>query len=172
MAGDRSSRVKPHSQQRRTSSASMTSSTTTSPLPPASKLCSKTYKKASQLYLTRRLQQALVALEPAIKRPSLADGGDNVAAAPIATTTSTWRIKVWNLYVTLLSAIVELGPEEGKATFGQKEWKEIVSKVRDGSVWQIVVQTGYNGVEGAVDADVVYNLLVGCVFIPTKMNIC
>ena len=147
-AGDRSSRAS----QRRASSSSTT--TTTSSLPPAAKLCSKTYKKASQLYLTRRLQQCLLELEPVIK-----DGDNsNNNAPPIATAPNTWRIKLWNLYITLLNAIVELGPEEGKAAFGQKEWKEIASKVRDGSIWQSVVQIGYNGVEGAVDADVVYNL--------------
>jgi hypothetical protein len=70
------------------------------------------------------------------------------------------RIKVWNLYITILSAIVELGPEDGKIQFGQKEWKAIASKVRDGGIWETVVQAGYGGREGAVDADVVYNLFV------------
>ena len=67
---------------------------------------------------------------------------------------------MWNLYITLLSAIVDLGPEEGKSAFGQKTWKDIASNVRDGNIWQTVVQIGYSDVEGAVDAEVVYNLLV------------
>lgn len=67
---------------------------------------------------------------------------------------------MWNLYITLLSAIVDLGPEEGKNTFGQKEWKAISSQVREGTIWENVVQTGYKGLEGSVDAEVVYNLLV------------
>lgn len=128
-----------------------------------SKLRSQTYKKASQLYLTRRLQEALAALEPVISAPRANDeqytnGDDSVPL--IATASSTWRIKVWNLYITLLSAIVDLGPEEGKKTFGQKEWKTISSNVRDGAIWETVVQMGYKGLEGSVDAEVVYNLLV------------
>ena len=67
---------------------------------------------------------------------------------------------MWNLYIALLSEIVDLGPDEGKKAFGQKEWKNIASKVRDGETWQNVVQLGYNGIEGAVDADVVYSLSV------------
>ncbi|KAL4871160.1 hypothetical protein BDV12DRAFT_38472 [Aspergillus spectabilis] len=126
-----------------------------------SKLCSKTYKKASQLFLTRRLQEALVSLEPVIPVRSGDDdnevnGTDSVS--PIATVPPTWRIKVWNLYITLLSAIIDLGPEEGKRTIGQKEWKDISTQVRDGGIWEKVVQTGYQGREGSVDAEVVYNL--------------
>ncbi|PYH85886.1 peroxisome proliferation protein peroxin 26 [Aspergillus uvarum CBS 121591] len=142
----------------------LSSATSTPPLSP-SKLCSKTYKKASHLFLTRRLQEALAALEPAITSPSGNDdqftNGDSSSALggpPIASAQPTWRIKVWNLYITLLSGIVDLGPEEGKAVFGQKEWKAISSQVREGQIWETVVQTGYQGLEGSVDAEVVYNL--------------
>lgn len=143
-----------------------------SSLPP-SKLCSKTYKKSSHLYLTRRLQEALSTLEPVITAPSVEGeqftNGDSTGPVPalIATVPSSWRIKVWNLYIALLSAIVDLGSEEGKKTFGQKEWKEIASKVRDGDIWETVVRIGYNGVEGSVDAEVVYNLSVK----PPRKNI-
>jgi len=129
------------------------------------KLCSKTYKKASQLYLTRRLPESLASLQPIVNVPSSQDhqytNGDSAAAvAPIATAPGTWRIKVWNLYITLLSAIVDLGAEEGKNQFGQKEWKTIATQVREGGIWQTVVQVGYQGREGSVDAEVVYNLSV------------
>ncbi|KAJ5811472.1 hypothetical protein N7474_007773 [Penicillium riverlandense] len=141
------------------SQLSSPSSTSTSTSP--TKLCSKTYKKASQLYLTRRLPEALSTLQPII---TVADdqqpNGDHpsTAVAPIATAPSTWRIKVWNLYITLLSAIVDLGAEEGKKQFGQKEWKAIATQVREGGIWETVVQIGYRGREGSVDAEVVYNL--------------
>ncbi|KAL2864457.1 protein pex26 [Aspergillus lucknowensis] len=135
-------------------------SASTSSLSP-SKFCSKTYKKASQLFLTRRLQEALVSLEPVITANRGNDdqevNGDS-SVAPIATVPPTWRIKVWNLYITLLSAIIDLGPEEGKRIIGQKEWKAISTQVRDGGIWETVVQTGYQGREGSVDAEVVYNL--------------
>lgn len=137
-------------------------SASTSSLSP-SKLCSKTYKKASQLFLTRRLQEALVSLEPVITAKNGNDdqdvnGVDSVP--PIGTVPATWRIKIWNLYVTLLSAIIDLGPEEGKAMIGQKEWKDISTQVRDGTIWEKVVQIGYQGREGSIDAEVVYNLYV------------
>lgn len=146
-------------------SASQRLSSSTSSLPPA-KLCSQTYKNASQLYLTRRLQESLAALEPVIAVPVLTNDeyvtGDEekLSLAPIATAPSTWRIKIWNLYITLLSAIVDLGAEEGKQAVGHKTWKDVVAKVRDGTIWETVVQTGYRGFEGSVDAEVVYNLCV------------
>lgn len=65
---------------------------------------------------------------------------------------------MWNLYITLLSAIVDLGPEDGKNELGQKEWKNLASKVREGEIWETIVQVGYRGMEGSVDVDVVYNL--------------
>lgn len=67
---------------------------------------------------------------------------------------------MWNLYITLLSAIVDLGAEEGKKQFGQKEWKGIASQVREGGIWETVVEVGYQNREGSVDAEVVYNLSV------------
>lgn len=145
------------------SSSQLTSSSSSSSLSNA-KLCSQTYKSASQLFLTRRLQEALAVLTPIITVPtvqddvSLNESDDKTALAPIVTASSTVRIKVWNLYITLLSNIVSLDPDEGKREFGQKEWKALVSKVRDGSVWEEIVQIGYRGLEGSVDADVVFNL--------------
>ncbi|RAQ52573.1 peroxin 26 [Aspergillus flavus] len=135
-------------------------STSASSLSP-SKICSKTYKKASQLYLTRRLQETLTTLEPILTTSQTNDdqyANGNESLPPIAMAQASVRIKVWNLYITLLSAILDLGPEEGKATFGQKEWKAISTKVREGEIWETVVQTGYKGREGSVDAEVVYNL--------------
>ncbi|EER25193.1 hypothetical protein CPC735_017960 [Coccidioides posadasii C735 delta SOWgp] len=124
----------------------------------------QTYKQASQLFLTRRLQESLSVIEPLVT-PSPSNeshqqqtNGNGVAVAPVASASSNLKIKVWNLYITLLSSIVNLGPEEGKRQIGQKEWKTLASKVRDGEIWDTVVQVGYNGREGSVDADVVYNL--------------
>ncbi|KAJ5098048.1 hypothetical protein N7532_005049 [Penicillium argentinense] len=126
-----------------------------SPSSPASptKLCSKTYKKASQLYLTRRLPESLSSLQPIIAGESPQDeqytNGDYVAAvAPIAIAPSTWRIKrnsrPWR--------------RGGENQFGQKEWKNMATQVREGGIWDTVVQIGYQGREGSVDAEVVYNL--------------
>jgi hypothetical protein len=65
---------------------------------------------------------------------------------------------VWSLYLTILNAIVEMDPDEGKAAFGSQEWRALCAKVREGSVWEDVVRNGYHGVEGEVDSEVVINL--------------
>lgn len=123
---------------------------------------SKTYKQASQLYLTRRLAEAYEALQPVIKRPEQANGtqsdDDHPLLAPIATATTSQRIKIWSLYASLLNAILDLGTEEGKSEFGQKQYREIVRVVQSSEVWEQVVQEGYRGREASVDAEVVYNL--------------
>lgn len=145
-------------------SSSQTLYNSTSSLP-SSKLCSQTYKSASQLFLTRRLQESYNTLIPIVTAQTTSNDlqitngdGNPSTLAPIAYASSNVRIKVWNLYITLLSNIIDLGPEEGKKEFGQKEWKALVAKVRDGSIWEEIVQTGYQGLEGSVDADVINNL--------------
>jgi hypothetical protein len=110
--------------------------------------------------LTRRLPEALATIEPAITAPSFRarnEETESAELAPVATASRSTRIKIWNLYLTILNAIIELGPEDGKNAIGSKEWRSIVSKVRDGTVWEDIVRDGY-GVEGDVDSDVVINL--------------
>ena len=130
----------------------------------ASAEISKTYKHASQLYLTRRLAEAYEALQSVVTPPTQTNGhhSDDDAAplAPIATATTSQRIKTWSLYAALLNAILELSNEEGKQEFGQKLYREIVRSVQSSEVWYQVVQDGYRGRESSVDAEVVYNLLV------------
>jgi len=124
----------------------------------------KAYRQAAQLFLTRRLPEALSTIEPIITRAPQDDAngkshdGELVGYAPIATASRGTRVKVWSFYLTFLNAVVELGAEEGKHAFGSTRWKQLVSKCRDGSVWDDVVRDGYAGVEGDVDADVVVNL--------------
>lgn len=140
------------------------SRTLKSPTKGSSSLISKTYKQASNLFLTRRLPDALQTLEPIIIPPKL-DGDEDQHEqseakdpAPIAGASKSARVKVWNLYITLLNAIVELGSEDGKAQFGTSQWRALVAKVRDGNVWEDVVRDGYHGRESRVDADVISNL--------------
>ncbi|RYP31138.1 hypothetical protein DL767_005891 [Monosporascus sp. MG133] len=126
---------------------------------PSSSSISKTYRQASQLFLTRRLPEALSTVQPLITPPAEdADRSGHTEPAPVARASRSTRIKVWSLYLTILNAILELEPDEGKDTFGVQEWRALCSKVRDGDVWEEVVQFGYHGVEGDVDSDVVINL--------------
>lgn len=123
------------------------------------------YKQASALFLTRRLPEALHTLEQIISRDHLtnenSDGEESNTTSPIASASKNTRVKVWNLYLALLNAIIELGPEDGKNLFGNQRWRSMVAKVRDGAVWDEVVHVGYWGIEGNVDADIVSNLY-GC----------
>ena len=119
---------------------------------------SKVYKHASQLFLTRRLLESYEALQPVITPPNQSNPDDSPALAPIATATTSQRIKIWSLYVTLLNSILELGDAEGKQVFGSKEYREIVRRVQNGDIWEQVVKDGYHNREGSVDAEVVYNL--------------
>lgn len=127
----------------------------------------KTYRNAAQLYLTRRLSEALDAIEPVVVpeqtvRKNQANGtplSENASqAAPVAASSRGTRVKVWSFYLTLLNAIIELGPEEGKLTFGSGKWKALASKARDGSIWDEVIIHGYAGNETTVDGEVVANL--------------
>lgn len=123
----------------------------------------KAYRQAAQLFLTRRLPEALSTIEPIITPPPQDDAngaynGDLSAFAPVAAASRGTRVKVWSFYLTFLNSVVELGAEEGKQAFGSTRWKQLVSKCRDGSVWEDVVRDGYAGVEGDVDAEVVVNL--------------
>lgn len=129
----------------------------------ASSNISKTYKQASSLFLTRRLPEALSALEPILAAtvpsdPATSGDEETPKQAPIAGAKESSRIKVWNLYLTLLNTIIELGPDDGRAAFGSREWRNLVAKVQDGSIWEEVVQIGYGGFEGNLDADVVVSL--------------
>jgi len=125
----------------------------------------KAYRQAAQLFLTRRLPEALSTIEPIIAPPAHEHvddmhDGDLVGYAPIATASRGTRVKVWSFYLTFLNSVVELGADEGKHAFGSMRWKQLVSKCRDGSVWDDVVRDGYAGQEGDVDAEVVVNLYV------------
>ena len=114
----------------------------------------KTYHQSSTLFLTRRLPEALTTLQPLIT-PRHASDGSVLEPAPVARASRVTRIKVWSLYLTILNAIVEMEPVEGKDAFGVQEWRALCGKVRDGGVWEEVVRNGYHGVEGDVDSDVV-----------------
>ncbi|KAF2716782.1 hypothetical protein K431DRAFT_234628 [Polychaeton citri CBS 116435] len=137
----------------------------------------RTYKEATQLYLTKRFKEALETLEPIIspRRASEASAINGLAAengavdasgndgqlqgdAPVAQSSRGTRTKVWVFYLSLLHAIIEMGAEEGRLQFGSGKWKELALKARDGKVWEEVVQHGFGGNEGNVDPDVVVNL--------------
>lgn len=127
----------------------------------ASSEISKTYKHASQLYLTRRLAEAYEALQSVIKplvQQNGHDEADGPVLAPIATASASQRIKTWSLFAALLNAAIDLGSDEGAREFGQKQYREILKLVQNGDVWEQVVQNGYRGREDSVDAEVVYNL--------------
>ncbi|KAI1426023.1 hypothetical protein F5Y12DRAFT_744595 [Xylaria sp. FL1777] len=139
-------------------SSSISSLVSTNPRVAPSQI-SKTYRQASQLFLTRRLPEALSTLLPLITPSTEGNEADgSTEPAPVVRASRATRIKVWSLYLTILNAILELDSEEGKDAFGTQEWRTLCQKVRNGDVWEEVVQFGYHGVEGDVDSDVIINL--------------
>ena len=60
--------------------------------------------------------------------------------------------------MTILNAVLDMEPDEGKDTFGSHEYRALCAKAKNGGVWEDVIQNGYHGVEGNVDSDVVINL--------------
>lgn len=113
----------------------------------------KAYKQATQLYLTKRFKESLEILEPIVTP----EGGEG-RAAPVTQSNKGTRTKVWVFYLSLLNAIIDLGADEGKTSFGSTKWRQITAKATEGGVWEDVVQHGYGGNEGDVDPDVVLNL--------------
>lgn len=132
------------------------------------------YRQASQLFVTRRIKEALETLEPVIQRSELPRDDLNgesyeqsesriqeQQAALIASASRGARVKIWSLYISIVNEVVEMGPDAGKQTFGASRWKHFVTMARDGSLWTEIVDVGYTGAEGDVDAEVVANLCVG-----------
>jgi hypothetical protein len=129
----------------------------------ASSEISKIYRHASQLYLTRRLAEAYEVLQSVIEPPAPQQNGhaehdEGPILAPIATASTSQRIKTWSLYAALLNAAIDLGSEEGAREFGQQRYRKLLKLVQNGDVWEQVVQDGYRGREDSVDAEVVYNI--------------
>ncbi|KAK8058890.1 hypothetical protein PG994_009338 [Apiospora phragmitis] len=150
-----------HHSQLLSSSISSLSSPTTAARQSSSHI-SKTYRQSSQLFLTRRLPEALSTILPLVTPPAgLGESAETKAEnepAPVAQASRTTRIKVWSLYLTILNGILELDPDEGKDSFGTQEYRALCHKVREGDIWEEVIRNGYHGIEGNVDSDVVINL--------------
>jgi len=104
------------------------------------------FKSSTKLFLTRRLPEALVALQPVVTDPT----------SSIRHCHRALRIKIWRLYLAILDAIAKTGAYEGKATWGLKEWPKLVGMIRCGTVWDEVIRS--YGDEGRVDPEVVLTL--------------
>ncbi|KAI9678936.1 MAG: hypothetical protein M1829_001921 [Trizodia sp. TS-e1964] len=122
---------------------------------------SKAYRHATNLYLTLRLPEALAVVETLVSPDSsgLADGTAAAKPALIASAPKKLRIKVWSLYMSIINALLELGSDEGKQVLGSQNWRELAAKARGDGLWSEIVNAGYNGIEGNVDAEVIINLV-------------
>ena len=76
----------------------------------------------------------------------------------IADAPRTLRVQIWCLYLTILDAIMQLGPEEGKKVFGRQLWRHLAAKVRNSDIWEDVVKIGYRDVQADLDVRLVVNL--------------
>ncbi|RPB19534.1 hypothetical protein L211DRAFT_853177 [Terfezia boudieri ATCC MYA-4762] len=116
--------------------------------PPSAAEISRTYKTCTNLFLTRRLPEALATLQPVVAE----------SANPRGKCSRVLRIKVWSLYFAILDAAAKIGSEEGKKLWGAGEWRKIVQKIRTARVWDEAVNAYTN--EGRVDGDVVIALVM------------
>ncbi|KAI5779684.1 hypothetical protein EDC01DRAFT_621019 [Geopyxis carbonaria] len=112
----------------------------------SSQIASRTYKTCKTLFLTRRLPEALAGLQTIIHGPP----------GSIISCSRSLRIKIWCLYLAILDAASKMSASEGKATWGQQEWPQLIAKTRTGSIWDDVNHS--YGDEGRVDAEVVTTL--------------
>lgn len=131
---------------------------------PLSPELSQALHQASTFFVTRRLEEALSVLEAIIycTSPDHEHVSTNSTSQPelVASAPPRLRIKIWSLYITVLDAILKLGPEKGRDLLGDDRWGRITSKVTDGEIWDDVVKRGYHGHLDAVDADVILNVFV------------
>ena len=123
----------------------------------------RTYKQATQLYLTRRFRESWDVLEtivnPDFDGIEAAGQEHEQGIAPVAQSSRGTRTKVWVFYLSLIHAVTEMGPEDGGREFGGADaWRAIARKAREGTAWEEIVNRGYAGQEGEVDAEVVVNL--------------
>lgn len=127
----------------------------------------RTYKQATQLYLTRRFRESWDVLETIVNPDFDGNGeaegqgqeGQEHGIAPVAQSSRGTRTKVWVFYLSLIHAVTEMGPEDGGREFGSADaWRAIAKKAREGTAWEEIVNRGYAGQEGEVDAEVVVNL--------------
>lgn len=131
-----------------------------SPRSPSTQIA-KTYRQAVSLFVSRRFPEALSTIEPIITVAETQGNDDEpkqIIPAPIASASRGTRTKIWTFYLTFLHSVIQLGPEEGKHAFGGSRWKSMVARVRDGEIWEDIVQIGYEGIESKVDAEVVISL--------------
>lgn len=125
---------------------------------------SRAYRQASTFFITRRLREALSVLEPLLfpgrSRHDHEPGNGSTDSGPLVNAPRKLHIKLWNLYIAVLDATLGLGPDNGKQTVGETQWRNLTHKIRNGEIWGDVVRHGYDGDEKSVDADVVANLSV------------
>lgn len=146
---------------------SLSSLSSSSAHPPS---ISRSYKQASQLFLTRQIVEARDVLSLLVTAPG-ADGVDNARTqrhAPVASASKSARCKVWSLWIAITNEILNLGVDEGGRAMdaseaddgrtGGRRWRDLAKSVGEGHIWAEIVETGYAGVEAALDAEVVANL--------------
>lgn len=125
---------------------------------------SRRYRKARNLFLTQQFTQAFeettLLLEPHDAFEDIVETGreDTVVGAPVSFAKRSLRVKVWSLYLTLLSTFMGAGTQKASAWIGAQTWESLDTSLRSGSIWQRVVEVGYAGDELALDHEVIVAL--------------
>ena len=126
------------------------------------KQISKLLTQAKNSYSTKQFVQAYTALQPLITSASYKEDGDSktnsTGSAPIAKAKYSLRIKVWCLYLSVLSEIIDSDSSDPQCALASDEYDLLKSKFVNGSIWEQVIQDGYEGEVAKVDGAVVQAL--------------
>ena len=119
------------------------------------------YDQAATYFITRRPSEALSLLCTAIF-PAPVDHGipfnfGLAEFAPVAGAPRKLRIKIWSLFISCLDALA-LIEGDGVQVARPTRYRDLLTKVRDGTVWDVVVQRGYREQRDSVDPEVVISL--------------
>ena len=121
----------------------------------------RVYDQAATYFITRRPSEALSLLCTAIF-PAPVDHGEPLSFgvaefAPVAGAPRKLRIKMWSLFISCLDALARI-EEAGVQVARPTNHRDLVTKVHNGTIWDVVVQHGYRGQKDCVDAEVIISL--------------
>lgn len=126
------------------------------------KQISKYYDLAQASFSNRQFQEAYQTLEtlisPISSGPYDLIDGRLAKPSPIITAKSSLRVKIWVLYFKLLDAIIGLSPDENVEGIAPKERYQLIFQVKNGTIWDRILQDGYGGVHARVEAEVAWHL--------------
>ena len=125
---------------------------------------SRGYRKARDLFLTQQFAEAFKEITLLLECKGASDNTSDTedeycsSRAPVSYAKRSLRVKIWCLYLCLLSTLREAGSQQASAWIGTQTWKSLDASLRDGSIWQRVEEVGYACDEQALDHEIIVAL--------------